>query len=863
MPYKPSLPRLTAVRRRLLDRLLGRLLELEVASRSRELEAMAVRAPRIHRWLVELLTASTESTLHLKTLFRRVGQAADREVRSRQELSLASGVRLGPWCVGQSVGTGGMGTVYRAERADGAFAMQAAIKLIRVRRKDLDERLKLERELLARLDHRNIARLIDGGTTDEGQAYLVMEWVEGLDLDEYLRRVNPNRAERLDLFEQVARAVAHAHRRRVIHGDLKPANVRVNDHGEVRLLDFGIARLAEVESEIDQSFGRAMTPAFSAPEQLRGEPVSTLSDVWSLGVLLAWILSGRLPDCQRPVAALLPADLPDRKDFAAIVAVSCAEDPEQRYDGVPQLLDDVERARQYRPVRARASTRRYLLSRFLQRHRLAVAGSAAACLAVVLALAGALWQWQVAGTERDRAEIQRDRAELEAERSQDVSDFLVGLFEHADPGIGRGEVITAQQLLQAGINRVGQLDGQPGVQSRMYRVLARVQMNLGEYDSAEELARAALAVEEEAGGGHASEAMRLLVQLGNIHLQKGEPQEALEYFRRGLAKSESTESELEVEALLGIGGALLNAGGRLEEAIEVLGRALVIGRRVVPDTPLVAAVHNNLGGGAYYDGRFDDAARHFERAIHLLVEHFGTDHPRVFFSQTNLAFLFMEQGRYPEAEAVLVGLIEAQERTLGAQHPHHSANLHTMGSLHWRQGRAEQAIGWWKRAMAARVAAFGEKHPDVAATQNALALALASRGDLEEAEALYSRALSTLQDPGTARTVRLPATLSNLADLRFVQGRHNEALRLHQQVLDLRLELLGSGHPHIGISQRKIASVHLTADRTLQAREWAGSSLRTLQTAYEHGSHPEIGKTEALIKRIDARVDGRKERTGP
>jgi len=840
----------------LLDRLLDQLLELDETERERAVQAIAARAPRVHGWLAELLAASTEPTGFLDTIFQRVGQAAAHDAQSRQEVQLPQGTRLGPWRIEEAVGSGGMGTVYRASRADGAFEMDAAVKLIRLQRAGLDQQLAIERQLLARLSHRNIARLIDGGTTEDGHAYLVMEWIPGRDLDEYVTDEKPDLIARLDLFTQMASAVSHAHQRRVVHGDLKPANVRVTDEGEVRLLDFGVARLIEAGIDSEQPAGLAMTPAFSAPEQLRGEAVSTLSDVWSLGVLLCWLLSGRLPDGGSPVAELLPAGLSGRDDLSAIISKACAEDPDGRYDGISQFLEDVDRFRCRQPVRARPATRNYLLRRFVQRHRLSVAAGTAAFFAIGLALTGALWQAQVAAVERDRAQAQRDRAEREVVKSREVSDFLVGLFEQADPGTARGEEITARQLLDTGIERADQLDGQPDVQSEMYRVLGRVQMNLGDYTSAEELVRSALAIHESDDGVLSSSAVATLAQLGDIHLQMGEPGEAVELYQRGLALIEEPASELRVEALHGLGGALLKAGGRLSEAIAVLERALALGERILPETPLVAAVHNNLGAAAFYDGRYDDAIDHFNRAIDLLVVHFGTDHPRVMFSQTNLAWLLMEQARFAEAEGLLSDLIEVQERMLGVDHPHRAANLNTMGSLHWRQGRTSRAIEWWERALDARVAAFGILHPDVAGTQNSLGLAAASQGDLKRAEALYETALATLRDPEIARTIRLPATLSNLADLRNIQGRPDDALRLHHEALDLRLELTGGRHPDIGISQRKIAALYLAAGKAELAREWASSSLDVLQENYDGQSHPEIGKTELLIEQINARIAG-------
>lgn len=605
--------------------------------------------------------------------------------------------------------------------------------------------------------------------------------------------------------------------------------------------------MARLVLEDDEAVGdpeRALTPAYCAPEQLDGEAASTLSDVWSLGTLLCWLLDKDSGSTAAPGRHRLPADLPRCADLDAIVARARAHQPEGRYEGVAQLLEDVRRYRHNHAVVARRPTRRYLSARFIQRHRLSVAAGMAAFMAIGVALAGALWQSHVAS-------LERDRAELEAAKSREVSDFLVGLFEQADPGTAQGDEITARQLLATGIERAELLDGQPMVQSEMYRVLARVEMNLGDYNSAHKLARSALSVHDADQGNLSSGLTGVLVQIGDINLQQGNPGEAIDYYRRALTILEGVESPLTVEALNGLGGALVNSGDRLDEGIATLERAFEIVQRIEPETPLAAAVANNLGAAAYYDGRYDDAIAHFERANGWLIKRFGSDHPRVLFSQTNLVWLLTEQARFAEAEALLVDLLEAQENVLGEHHPHRAANLHTMGSLFWRQGNTDMAIEWWERALDARIAAFGAHHQTVAGTQNVLALALVDRGELQRAEALYEIALATLRDPDMAATVRLPATLSNLADLRIAQDRHDEAMRLHQEVLELRHQLLGADHPHIGITQRKIANLHLIADNPEQAREWARSSLETLDRALDDRSHPESVKTETLINRID------------
>ena len=838
--------RLTRARRDLIDRLVDQLLDADAETRDRSLAEMNQRAPRVASWVARLLAASREPTRFLQTLFERAGNAIADDAHPA-EVQLPPGTRLGAWRLIEPIGAGGMGTVYRAERADGAFVMQAAVKLIRLNRPGLNQRLESERRLLARLDHRHIARLLDGGASDEGLAYLVMEWVSGEDLDRFVQRVDPALSVRLDLFEQIAEAVAHAHQRQVVHGDLKPANVRVTDRDKARLLDFGVARLVEKEDSAVDDPGRALTPAYSAPEQLNGEAATTLSDVWALGTLLRWLL-GATASGDAPAASgadRLPREIPRRADLEAILARARAHAPEARYESVVQFLDDVRRYRTCRAIQARGPTGRHVAVRFIQRHRLLATAGMAAMLAIGLGLAGALWQAHVAGTERDRAQ-------LEAAKSREVSDFLVGLFDHADPGTALGKEITARQMLETGIAQVERLHAQPLVQAGMYQVLARVEMNLGDYDSAQRLAGSALAIYESDLGNQGPELAATRVRLGDIDLQQGQSEQAASQYQRAIALLENVESTLGVRALNGLGGARVQAGDRLAEGIATLERAFDIVQRIEPKSPLAASVANNLGAAAYYDGRYDDAIEQFQNGSTWLADHFGADHPQVLFGRTNLAWLLTEQARYAEAEEMLIDLLDAQERVLGPHHPHRAANLHSMGSLLWRQGKTDQAIEWWERALDARISAFGAKHPDVAGTQNALALALASQGKLLRAESLYETALTTLRDPEVATTIRVPAILSNLADLRIAQHRYEEAMRLHQEALELRVELLGNQHHQIGMSQRKIAQLHLRTEARARARTWAESSLATLTAAFGDSSHPEIAKTEALLEQIDA-----------
>ena len=408
--------------------------------------------------------------------------------------SLAPGTCLGLWRVGHMIGRGGMGEVYAATRADGAFEQRAALKLLRYEAVGEVERFHAERRILARLEHPGIARLLDGGVAPDGRPYTVMEYVEGRSLTDYCREHRSSLRERLALFAQVCDAVAFAHRNLVIHRDLKPANILVDDEGKVKLLDFGIAKLldaAAVPGDTDVTIA-PFTPDYAAPEQLSGQPVTTATDIYALGVLLFELLTGERPlrmrglpsthalkllldrnppPPSRVVQANAEAPLPARLlvgDLDAIVAKCLRKEAAHRYETVNGLKRDIERHLHNEPVLAREGARLYVFWRLLRRYRWAVAGRRALILTLASGLAGTAWQAR--------------RAEREAARATATKDFLLSVFRANDPRIAsdkpRGE-ITARELLDIGSARIEkEFAGQPELQIELLGLTAAIYGNL-------------------------------------------------------------------------------------------------------------------------------------------------------------------------------------------------------------------------------------------------------------------------------------------------------------------------------------------------------------------------------------------------
>jgi len=679
----PTAPRLTPWRRRVIDQALDELLSLEPDERQARMQSIEQRCPMLAGTLSRLLQASLSPTRFLQPVMGEIGRVVD-DLAEQEPVSLPPGTRIGPWRIVEPAGHGGMGTVYRAERADDAFDMDVAVKLIRLNRSDFNERLQIERRMLARLDHPNIARLIDGGQTPDGEAYLVMEWVPGEDLSQLQGPTTATGDATLACFVEIAGAVAHAHQRQVVHGDIKPANVRVMEDVRVRLLDFGVARLIAGDEQDGDRRLRAVTPAFSAPEQMAGQPASTLSDVWSLGALLYWMLTGERPGKMKPaqVRRCLGERFERVDELAAIVLKACAHAADERYASVPELIADIQRFRQRQPIHAMPWTRRYLISRFVGRHRLAVAASTAGLVVLCAALVAALWQAHV-------ATLERDRVQMEAEKTRQVSEFLIDLFDHADPATARGEEVLAVDLLEQGVLRIDALAGAAEVQAELLQVLARVHRSLGRYDDAETLARRSLALVE--ATGNAQDRARALNLVGTIKTAAGASEAADPYHRRALEALGPGDSVERLVILGDWGGALSRVGGRQAESLPVFEKALELAARLDYSGSELDKIHQSAGVALFHLGRYREARERFEVAVEGKRRQLGADHPDTLSAMSNLATTYALLAEFDAAESMYLDVLEIQRRIMGERHPIVGGTLHSIGSMHWRRRDVEAA----------------------------------------------------------------------------------------------------------------------------------------------------------------------------
>src|SRR5690606_8890662 len=414
--------------------------------------------------------------------------------------ALPLGGRVGAYRLVEEIGRGGMGTVYLAERDDAEFEKRVALKLVK-RGMDTDDillRFRYERQILASLEHPSIARLYDGGAAPDGRPYLVMEYIEGEPITRYAERHQLGIEERLRLFVGVCGAVAFAHRNLVVHRDIKPSNILIGSDGSPKLLDFGIARLLDPAAPdampLTRTGLRLLTPEYASSEQRLGQPATTATDVYALGLVLYELLAGTRADPERLHRPSTVATREDvrrrlRGDLDTIVLRALADDPERRYASADQLGDDIERHLGGLPVHARGDSVGYRTGRFVRRHRVAVAAAALVVLSLVTGLGAAVVQAERAAGERDVAQQERARAEQ-------ISTFVLDLFSASDPlAADGGDTLRVRQLVDRSVDRVrAELATQPQLQAQMLITLGRVYRNLGLYGRGEELLVEALDV---------------------------------------------------------------------------------------------------------------------------------------------------------------------------------------------------------------------------------------------------------------------------------------------------------------------------------------------------------------------------------
>ena len=739
----------------------------------------------------------------------------------------------GPWTPVRLVGRGGMGEVYLAERRGGGFEQRAALKLIQPGlAPELVARFRAERAILAGLEHPGIARLLDGGVASDGRPYLATEFVDGVPLTDYAddRRLSVN--ERLALFAEVCEAVAYAHRNLVVHRDLKPSNILVTDEGRVKLLDFGIARLldAEPDDALTRTGQRAMTPAYAAPEQVRGDRPTTATDAYALGVLLYELLTGRRPyrlDSRarhaveqaileapptRPSTAvegdtvLAPAGretvggetatsetlaaarasepgLLRRRlagDLDAVVLKALRKEPERRYGSAAELADDVRRHLAGEPVTARPDTVGYRLRTFVRRNTLAVGAAAAVALALVAGTGVALWQ-------AAEARAAQAEAEAQAETADEVTYFLTDLFAAGSPLSSGVDTVSVRQALALGAERIGELDGQPLVQARLLGALGMVYIQLGGLGRADSLLTRELALARANGyRGEESEALDLLAA---IRYYEGDYAAADSLARLSLAIGLELDGPDAFDNGVTYNNVGLYAGliGAYDEAERFQTEALRIKRlHLDPDDPDIAVTVDNLAFAKELLGKHGEAEALRQEALAMFLAAHGETHPSTGRALLNVARAQARRGDLDGARATYQRSLGIHREVFGDDHPETASAQAKLGQVLAWQGRDDQAEPLYRAALATAIAQSGDVSSTTAHVRSLLGALAMRRGDLDTAGRLLARAQADVLATLPEGHIRTTGPMMRRAELALLQGRPDDAEALARQALDVR-----------------------------------------------------------------------------
>jgi eukaryotic-like serine/threonine-protein kinase len=629
------------------------------------------------------------------------------------------GCAVGPYIIREEIGRGGIGIVYLAERSDGEFDRRVAVKVLKrgLETEELVRRFHLERRILARLEHPNIASLLDAGSLPDGRPYLVMQFVDGEPIDRWCLTRELSIEARIELFLAVCDAVQFAHQRLVIHRDLKPGNILVTPDGLPKLLDFGIARLVDpTHLHLASIYPlRMMTLEYASPEQVAGGAVTTASDVYSLGVLLFHLLTGRSPyrtpsgdrsGLEREVRLASPPRLETsvapsdetaavsgitlhqlkrrlRGDLETIVTKALQKEAERRYGSPEQLADDLRRHLGGLPVLARPDSLGYRVGKFIRRHKIAV--TAAALAFGLVGTFGAVTYSSLQVSDRER------------QKSERVRDFLVEIFEKADPGKARGEAITARDLLDQGIARIDEhLRDDPEALAELLETLGRVRRNLGNLESSRVLLQRALELNVGIHGNPSRPVTRTKHNLGLTLIKLGRLDEAEALIANALASQRalgSTDSDPEyLKGLNNLGGIYENRGNFVE-AERILAEVVTQKRRAGVDPLEVASSLNNLARARYNLQDYDGAEPLYRESLEIRVAHFGVEKPspEVARAMNNLAALLEDVGKVEEASGLYEQALEMRRQLFPDGHREVVVSLNNLALLRQKQGRLEEA----------------------------------------------------------------------------------------------------------------------------------------------------------------------------
>ena len=776
---------------------------------------------------------------------------------------------IGNYRIIKELGHGGMGSVFLAERADGEFKQQVALKLLRnaFANDEQVQRFKSERQILASLNHDHIARLLDGGVTHYGQPFYVMEYVQGTPIDNYCRDHDLGIKERLNLFLDICSAVQYAHNKLVVHRDLKPANILVTNDGRVKLLDFGIAKVLGEESDDENTVPLTrpgllpLTPTYASPEQIRGELITTASDIYQLGIVLYELLTGGRPfelkgKTPGQIEKIICEDQPARPstvdhkaakhsgkkdqsktgqsfekhqnrwknrlkgDLDTITLMALRKEPERRYNSAEQFSADIKNHLTGRPVAAYSDSKLYRTKKFISRHKAGTASSAIILLLIIV--------YAITVTHHShQTQAALDQAREEAEKSEQVVNFMLGMFEAGEPRLEQGDQVTARELLDRGLEEANMLDNQPELQANMFNVIGRVYTGLGQYNSAAEVLEEAVEIQRH-NSDDDIQTVRYLTDLAVAYTRLGKFEraysihsEALDLVKQqygtdhpevaktmlamsswipvtGIAEAENLRKEalrirrefygnnhvLTADALMQA-GKIERSNANPFRAIEYFIEALEIRKEVLgPEHPDVAESLTFLGDlYNLYEIDPDRSERYYREALRILEDIHGFNSHRLLHALTGLASLLIEKEEYEESMELYSRNLEIRKTVFGDSHPATAEGYGHMGSALKKVGELDSAAHYNRKSLELWKELLGPDHVTISGASVSLANTLTEMKRFEEAESLLERALEIQEAYYGEHSGAL--VRGSLAKMYKQMGKYHKAIEQYKKAISI------------------------------------------------------------------------------
>jgi serine/threonine-protein kinase len=820
-------------------------IDLPPAERSAALDQLTAEDAALRREVEAVLIRSEGTAPALESPL--VGIGGESAVTARALV----GERIGPYTVVRLIGMGGMGAVFEATRADDQYQKRVAIKIVQ---RDIDSDLTLarfrrERQILASLEHPNIAALYDGGVMADGRPFLVMEYIDGAPITTWCTARSLPLRERVALFRQVCAAVHHAHKNLVIHRDLKPGNILVADDGTVKLLDFGIAKLlgtdesdgTESNMPLTRGGARAFTPEYASPEQIRGEPLTTASDLYSLGVVLFELLTGRRPhqpksraivDIERAVldtpaprpssvitdqvaesfGGQSPARIRQRLhgELDSITLKALQPEPTRRYASAEAFGDDLHSYLDGLPVRAQRDWIGYRARKFVLRNR---AATAASIVALVGLLAGVVL---AVGAAR--------RARTEQVKAEQANVFLRQLLASVHPETGSRDA-RVSEVLDVAARRIDQeFAAQPDVRAELETVIGESYEGLGRYDDAERQLKASLALRQQSAAAQSASAVIGISNLGQLYLAKGSLDSAEELFHQALTLRQARGGAPDslYASLLSNLGSLAHSQGHAEDAERFHRQANEIERRIFGPTSDIAAVSLNDVAVAVGDqGRLAEAESLHREALAIVKANNPQPDDRVASVLSDLAFILDIEGKAAAADSAYIEALTLRRKVLGPEHPEYALLLFNYSGFVFDQKRYAEAATLAREILALRGKTLAESHPSVAAALQTLGKSMDKLGDPAGAERALTESLAL-------RKKYLDADSWLIASAEGTLGEHYAALRqyamaeammLHAQ--QLYVKSLGDANGRTAVNTRRLVALYTAWGKPEKAAEFA------------------------------------------